>query len=440
MRGNEKINYTMPDIDIQINKSFEHCVTDQNKYLMLYGGAGSGKSVFAAQKILVRMLSKYKHRFLAIRKVAKTIRNSQFKLFKDIISNCGLSDYFDIKENEMNIVCKNGNEIISAGVDDVEKLKSITGITGIWIEEATELTQEEFNQIDLRLRGRTQEYKQIILTFNPVYIGHWLNQVKLDHCTRFKTTYLDNSFIDPEYKMKLEALKHQDENYYNIYALGNWGSVRNAERVYHQFNRDMLFIHEILFALAEVIISFDFNVNPMCAVLLALRDGKYYQVKEWKVNNSNTEEVAEMVGAYLRKSGIERSVILTGDASGRAKGTKGYMSDYEIIQKVFQGMGVKFYLRIPPANPPVRDRINYVNKLFQTGKFEINEECIYSIQDRELITWKKGAEGFHIDKSDPDLTHLSDAADYGLWNTQLLIESESSAEQNWMLGGESRYR
>lgn len=435
----------MQDISIEINKAFQKCVTNQNKYLMLYGGAGSGKSVFAAQKKLVRIISKHKHRFLFIRKVAKTIRNSQFKLMKDIISdkfNDGknsLLPFFDIKENEMNIVCRNGNEIISAGVDDVEKLKSITGITGIWIEEATELTQEEFNQIDLRLRGETDEYKQMILTFNPVYIGHWLNQIKLDHCTRMKTTYLDNSFIDPDYKLKLDALKFQDENYYNIYALGNWGSVRNAERVYHQFNRNLLFTYSNDLNYDDVIISFDFNVNPMCAVMLLYYNDKYYQVKEWKVNNSNTEEVAELVAEYLINCNIINSVILTGDASGRAKGTKGFMSDYEIIQKVFHKAGVKYILRIPPANPPVRDRVNYVNKMFQTEKFYINESCIHSLQDRELITWKKGAEGFHIDKSDPDLTHLSDAADYGLWNTKLLTESEEQSESRYVMGGSGRW-
>lgn len=430
----------MLDIDIEINKSFQHCVTNQNRYLMLYGGAGSGKSVFAAQKVILRVLSKYKHRFLCIRKVARTIRNSQFKLFKDLIAEYNLSQYFEIKENEMNIVCKNGNEIISAGVDDVEKLKSIVGVSGIWIEEATELSNEDFVQIDLRLRGETQEYKQIILSYNPIYIGHWLNQIKLDDCTRFKSTYLDNVFIDDVYKKVLEDLKETDVNYYNVYALGNWGMVKNADRVYHHFDRELL--EETVSTRAydsETIISFDFNINPMTAVLISFYDGVYHQENEWRVNNSNTEEVAELVGMHLVNHGIVQSVVLTGDASGRAKGTKGFMSDYEIIQKVFHRMGIKYHLRIPPANPPVRDRVNYINRMFQARKFLINQNCTWSIQDRELITWKKGAEGFHIDKSDPELTHLADAADYALWNTQLLTDSDSEKVSAYVMGGQSRW-
>jgi len=412
---------------------------------MLYGGAGSGKSVFAAQKLLVRLLSKNKHRFLMIRKVARTIRNSQFKLFKELISMYNLTPYFDIKENEMNIVCKNGNDIISAGVDDVEKLKSIAGITGVWIEEATELTEQEFDQIDLRLRGETDEYKQIILTFNPVYIGHWLNQRKWDESkvTKLKTTYTDNKFIDPAYKEKLDQLKYTDENYYNIYCLGNWGMIRNAERAYHQFNREncvVLWTDMPMFkSETELIVSYDFNINPMCAVMYIFHDGVYTQIREWRIDNSNTEELTELVAQHIRSLGIAQSIIVTGDASGRAKGTKGFMSDYEIIQKILAKYDVKFALRIPEANPPVRDRINYVNKMFQTGKLKLSQSCKFSIQDRELVTWKKGSEQFKIDKSQADLTHLSDAADYAIWNTQALVKSDEADNASYLIGGQRRW-
>ncbi len=349
-----------------------------------------------------------------------------------------MNDLFTVKENDMTFTSKNGNEIISAGLDDVEKLKSIANITGIWIEEATEISHKDFNQLDLRLRGETQDYKQIIMTYNPIWTGHWLNKTQLDDCWEHKSTYLDNAFLDEKYRKVLDDLKHTDMNMYNVYALGNWGSVMNADRVYYQFSRNHLFSENPLLALAEIIISFDFNVNPMTAVMLAFVSGKYSQTKEWKVNNSNTEEVAELVASHILNLRLNKSVILTGDASGRAKGTKGYMSDYEIIQKVFQRYGIQYILRVPTVNPPVRDRVNCVNKMFQSRMFEINEECIYSIQDRELITWKKGAEGFHIDKSDPELTHLADAADYGIWNTKLLIESENQNQSGFMLGGQRR--
>jgi phage terminase large subunit len=77
----------------------------------------------------------------------------------------------------MEIIYKpNGNQLISSGMDDVEKLKSIAGITGTWGEEATEISFEDFKQIDLRLRGNTTNYKQHILTYNPIDSDHWIAQ------------------------------------------------------------------------------------------------------------------------------------------------------------------------------------------------------------------------------------------------------------------------
>lgn len=75
----------------------------------------------------------------------------------------------------MEIIYKpNENQLISSGLDDVEKLKSITGITGTWGEEATEIDEDDFKQIDLRMRGNTANYKQHILTYNPINDEHWI--------------------------------------------------------------------------------------------------------------------------------------------------------------------------------------------------------------------------------------------------------------------------
>jgi len=156
----------------------------KGRYLHLYGSAGSGKSEFAAAKLLIRIMSEESHRILYYRKVAKTIRGSQFQLFKDIISrwdymgltvNYHLSDLFKINKTDMEIVYKpNGNQLVSSGLDDVEKLKSITGITGTWGEEATEILEDDFGQMDLRVRGETINYKQHILTYNPINDEHWI--------------------------------------------------------------------------------------------------------------------------------------------------------------------------------------------------------------------------------------------------------------------------
>lgn len=205
---------------------------DQSRYQIIWGGAGSGKSHIVARKILYRLLKErdVKHNFLIIRKVDRTIKRSVFTLMRNIISLWGLTEEFAINLTDKTIIyIPTGSQIMFSGLDDVEKLKSIEGVTSIWAEEATELNQEDFEQLDLRLRGNHGCLKQIILTLNPISEQHWIKKVffddPIDGVFTLKTTYLDNAFIDDEYKMVMENKKKTNPRYYSIYALGNWGTA-----------------------------------------------------------------------------------------------------------------------------------------------------------------------------------------------------------------------
>ena len=158
------------------NPKFFPLLENNSRHLVLYGGAASGKSIFAGQKLLWRMLTERNHRFVMVRKVHKTIRNSQYKMLtKELIESYNLSDLFELNKTEMTISCPSTNgEIIAVGIDSPEKIKSLSKISGIWYEEPTELTPEDFRQMSMRMRGRGQYYKQEILTFNPINENHWL--------------------------------------------------------------------------------------------------------------------------------------------------------------------------------------------------------------------------------------------------------------------------
>ena len=227
------------------NDTFIPLFFDKHRYLVLMGGGGSGKSIFAGNKIIERCSTEAGHRWLVSRKVAKTLRESCFNQLVGQL-NMQMPERVDkINRGDMRIVFRNGSEIIFAGLDDVEKLKSIYDITGIWIEEASEITEADFNQLDIRLRGKTICYQQIIITFNPISILHWLKRRFFD-CENLpakekakirthRSTYNDNRFLPQENIDVLEAFKYTDPYYYSVYCLGEWGvlgkSVFDKEKV-----------------------------------------------------------------------------------------------------------------------------------------------------------------------------------------------------------------
>lgn len=212
--------------------AFVQIFSNKSRYQIAWGGAGSGKSHIVARKLLFRMLneSNVKHNILIIRKVDRTIKKSVWTLMKNIISKWGLYDEFHFNQTDRTMVWKEtGAQFMFSGLDDVEKLKSIEGVTSIWVEEATELLQDDFEQLDLRLRGEFGCLKQIILTLNPISDQHWIKRIffddPIDGVFTLHTTYLDNAFIDDEYKMVMTNKKKSNPRYYNIYALGNWGTA-----------------------------------------------------------------------------------------------------------------------------------------------------------------------------------------------------------------------
>jgi len=203
-------------------------IDNQDRYLLFYGGGSSGKSYFIVQRYIKKMMSQ-KMNLLIVRQTGNTNRDSTFALFKQVIKEWKLDDLFII--TDLRIKCINKNEVIFRGLDDVEKIKSTTfengELTDIWVEEATETLEEDINQLKVRLRGGTSK-KQMVLSFNPVNINHWIKKHFIDSglATVCHSTYKDNKFLTEEDKETLEAFKDVDPYYYNVYCLGQWRSIR----------------------------------------------------------------------------------------------------------------------------------------------------------------------------------------------------------------------
>jgi phage terminase large subunit len=225
-----------PTIDLRgfgkkINKHFIPLFKDKSRIQVLVGGASSSKSYSTGQKYIYRCIREKGHKILVVRKVAKTLRHSVFDLMVSIINDSNMRELFKYNSSELLITClANDNSIIFTGLDDVEKLKSIHGITDIWVEEASEISESDFNQLDLRLRGETLHKKTITLTLNPISIKHWIKKRFFDRkeadCITHHSTYKNNEHLDEDTIKRLENIT--DKYFYDVYVLGNWGIYGNV--------------------------------------------------------------------------------------------------------------------------------------------------------------------------------------------------------------------
>lgn len=291
----------------QANRAYKPYIATQKRYAVLMGGAGSGKSYAAADKYIIRMATVPGHKFAVGRKVLRTVRHSVFATLRARIHDLGLGDAFDLYRGELSIRRRDGlGEFISFGLDDPEKIKSIHGVTSMWLEEATEFTEEDFTQLDLRMRDPSPDgYSQITSTFNPISASHWLKRRFFDadneNVYRQITTFRDNAFLPDEYRATLVALQHQNVNLYRIYALGEWGILEG------QIYPPWVMAYEEPTAIDETFYGIDFGYqNPTALVRVQMHDGDPYASEVFYETGLTNADVIERCKAVNL---IERSRI-----------------------------------------------------------------------------------------------------------------------------------
>lgn len=230
-------------INLEINPDvfnpiyLKHQLNNNNRYQIYFGGSSSGKSFSLAQRTVLDVF-KGNRNYLIVRNVQSTLKRSCLNEITKAINNFKLNEYFQVNKTNMIITCKlNNKQILFCGLDDVEKVKSITPIDGvitdIWVEEATETDYKAVKQLDKRLRGKSKVVKRLTLSFNPILKDHWLyteyfdiweddkQYVEKDNVSILKTTYKDNKFLAED---DIKALENEsDKYYYEVYTLGNWG-------------------------------------------------------------------------------------------------------------------------------------------------------------------------------------------------------------------------
>ena len=281
-----------------------------DRYLLPYGGGGSGKSHEVAQKILLRIMKAEKHGyhegFLCLRKTSPDVKRSVFALFKTYMDLWGLEG-ITTNKTDLSYTWADDQFISCGGLDDPEKVKSVERITGVWMEEATQFTLGDFRQLDLRLRGDVVSYFQIIMSFNPMDDASWLNdeffdsekspklktwddgksfrlmktitieelQKEIDmYATIIHSTWRDNKWVDDQYVAMLTALKESDPERWSIYDQGDWTAL--AERIY--VNYEEISEADWPEEFDEVFYGLDFGyAHETAFIMIGLKDDEVYE-------------------------------------------------------------------------------------------------------------------------------------------------------------------
>ena len=282
------------ELKIQANPCFREVDRRHERYIVMKGSAGSGKSVDSAQHYILRLMRDKGRNLVAMRKSDITNRDSTFAELTGAVYRLfgGNSERFwRITQNPMQLTfLPNGNKIIFRGMNDDkqrEKLKSITfqkgKLTDVWLEEATEFTQADLEIIDDRLRGELPpgQFYQIRMTFNPVNQNHWIKKLFFDipdpNVFTHSSTFEQNRFIDDAYRQRMERRRLLDPDGYRIYGLGEWGEIGGL--ILHNWE-----VRDVSLNLSDyddVAIGQDFGFNHANAVLLlGWKDSNIYILQE----------------------------------------------------------------------------------------------------------------------------------------------------------------
>lgn len=372
-------------------------INDYSHRIEVYmGGAGSGKSYGATQKVLLKAL-KYKRTVLVIRKIQRTIKHSIWSLMLTHLRNSGYYDQCRINRSDFEIELPNGSIFIFKGLDDEEKIKSIDGITDIVIEEATELTEDEFTQLNLRLRALV-DFPQIYLMFNPINKKNWVYgyffcEPKPLNALVLKTTYKDNKFLSAEYVSELERLKERNPAYYRIYTLGEFATLDKL--VFPTYTTKIISDEEVKGLPRWIGLDFGYINDPSALVWgnIDLINKKIYVRGEYVRKGMKNDEIAEtMIDLAIHK---DKSY---GDCAERK-------SIDEIKDK---GVNIE---------PTEKGKGSIIHGIQWIQQFEliVDERCFKVIEELDNYTWKKDKKtGEYINEPVDTFNHTLDAIRYGL--------------------------
>lgn len=447
-----------PPWEEMVNPPFAGLLDNRDRYILMYGGRGSGKTDSTIKKIIIRMLTAPYFKGILIRKVYDTIKESQYEGIKNEIHKMGLDSLFSFTTSPISITCINGNRLVARGLDRAEKIKGVDNPTFAWYEEGNDMTEDDFNTVTTTIRSTEADYLQEIFSFNPEadtpnFEDFWIYKKffegKLEKTFRSTTeveveidgqkkivefsysaihsTYKDNPHLPDITKAIYEDLKKTNPYWYQVYTLGNWGNKEVGSRFYKTFE------HSHVKAVAydpglPLHISLDENVNPYLTLTVhqVEKIGEKYIIKQIDEiclkSPKNTLKITceEFFNKYKNHT---EGLYIYGDRTSKKQDTKLEKGENFFTLAMNYLSHFRPSLRLPQQNPAVKSRGEFISQIFAgnipSAEIIIGENCVNTISD--YLYLQEDADGSKLKKKETDKSsgvrfekygHTSDANDY----------------------------
>lgn len=410
----------------QVPGHFEEFVFDWDyeTYLLL-GGYGSGKSYQIAFKIILKLFEE-KRKVLVVRQVFDTIKESCYSLFCEILDDMELlteDRYIFKKKPNKVLACKsplgfkfpNGSEIIFKGLDNTEKVKSINGVSIVWIEECSEIRFSAYEELQGRIRTPKLSM-HFILSCNPVGFENWVYRhffVQLDdkgnetiivnpdelyekRCLVRNGIYYhhsvptDNPWLPWQYLKRLDRIKNYDRQLYGVARWGKFGAA--GTRVLPQIkvaeNPKVFKRHIDELGPENMYFGFDFgfeeSFNAVVCMSLDTKKSVLYVWDEIYRNQITDDKFAQLPKMQKLKERIEYY--------NRQGYNKTIVADNEDPKAISYYRQSGFTIR-GCRNKFAGSRLSNTRKIKRIESIVISPKCQNTIRELRWLTYKKDAKG-----------------------------------------------
>lgn len=168
-----------------------------------------------------------------------------------------------------------------------------------------------------------------------------------------------------------------------------------------------------------VTLAFDFNIAPSTLLISQFIAGKMYYRKEYSLNNVSTEDTVRTFCEDFKDYRDRLYVKIRGDASGKARSSNTGRSDYHYAEEMLREHGFNYVREVPGRNPPIIDRVKYVNGWLKPMRGEPRIEIDPSCKDLIRDLSSQSLDG-RVPSKKNNLGHKADALGYDIYWQQIV--------------------